>query len=231
MLFGKGNDGMHLGVLISKPLINYRKALDEPKDQDSRPTHRAAVTMAEDFLGIMRGQQEPVNQQIDKALREHVAANRTRLLPIVKTIMLCARQKIPLRGHIDSSTQVKADPTSNHGKFWALLNFCVDAGDSDLAHHLATAPTNAQYISAKIQNQLIVILGDLIRNKILANVKESQFFTIQADEVTDCANVEQMSLVLRYVHPQTSVMTEDLVDFVECDWSSDSKENPLWSGL
>jgi len=217
MLFGKGNDGMDLGVLVSKPLINFRKALDELKDHDSRPTHRAAVTMAEDFLGVMRGEQEPVNQQIDRALRERVAANRTRLLPIVKTIMLCARQNIPLRGHIDSSTQVKADPTSNHGNFWALLNFRVDAGDSDLAHHLATAPKNAQYISAKIQNQLIVVLGDLIRDKILANVKESQFFTILADEVTDCANMEQMSLVLRYVHPQTSVTTEDLVDFVECD--------------
>lgn len=96
-----------------------------------------------------------------------VAANRQRLVSIVKTLLLCGRQNFALRGHLDSSKQTEADPCVNHGNFRALLEFRIDAGDSDLAHHLATAPRNAKYTSATIQNKLINIIGDLIREQIL----------------------------------------------------------------
>ena len=38
-----------------------------------------------------------------------------------------------------------------------------------------------------------------------------------ADEVTDCSNTEQFSMVFRYVDPETSLIREDLVDFLECN--------------
>ena len=38
-----------------------------------------------------------------------------------------------------------------------------------------------------------------------------------ADEVTDCANKEQLSVVLRYLNPDDSSIREDLVTFLECD--------------
>ena len=45
----------------------------------------------------------------------------------------------------------------------------------------------------------------------------AQFFTLIADEVTDCSNKEQLSLVLRYVDRESSQIHEDLVSFVEWD--------------
>ena len=38
-----------------------------------------------------------------------------------------------------------------------------------------------------------------------------------ADEVTDAVNKEQLSLVLRYVDPESDYVREDLVNFFECD--------------
>lgn len=38
-----------------------------------------------------------------------------------------------------------------------------------------------------------------------------------ADEVTDCSNKEQLSIVLRYVNPENSIIREDFVSFIECD--------------
>ena len=38
-----------------------------------------------------------------------------------------------------------------------------------------------------------------------------------ADEVTDCSNKEQLSIVLRYIELETSSIGEDLVAFLECD--------------
>ena len=45
----------------------------------------------------------------------------------------------------------------------------------------------------------------------------AQWYTVVADEVTDCSNKEQLSLVLRYVDPETLLIREDFVDFLECD--------------
>ena len=55
------------------------------------------------------------------------------------------------------------------------------------------------YTSPQIQNELIKCCGDSIRDKVLMDVRNSPFFTVLADEATDAANREQMSIVLRYL--------------------------------
>ena len=82
---------------------------------------------------------------------------------------------------------------------------------------MVTAPANAKYTSPDIQNQVIDVLGDHIQRKIIANVQSAKFLSVVADEVTDCSNKEQLSMVLRYVHPETLLIHEDLIQFVECD--------------
>lgn len=214
MLFGVGREGVDLGVLVSRPLTNFKKALEELKEHDTKCTHCEAVTKADHFMKVMQGHQEPVHHQINTALAERATANRQRLVPIVKTVLFCGRQNISLRGHLDSDKQTKANPSVNHGNFRALLKFRVDAGEYN---HMGTAPGNATYTSATIQNELIEIIGDLIREQILDRVRESKFYPVIADEVTDSANKEQLSLVLRYLNPETGEIAEDLVEFTECD--------------
>lgn len=99
-------------------------------------------------------------------MADRVAINRERLKSIVNTIVLCGRQNIPLRGHYDSGTDVEKHTSANHGNFWALLKFRVEAGDYHCCKkcHL--------YTSADIQNQIITILGDHIREQIIQNVKK-----------------------------------------------------------
>ena len=75
-----------------------------------------------------------------------------------------------------------------------------------------------------MQNQIIDILGDYVQQKILSKVQMAQFFTLIADEVTDCSNKEQLSLVLRYVDRESSQIREDLVSFVECDTGVSGKD-------
>ncbi len=70
----------------------------------------------------------------------------------------------------------------------------MDAGDLVLKEHLETADGNAIYTTKEIQNQMIVVCGDIIRSKILQKVREARFFSIIADEATDSANDEQLCL-------------------------------------
>ena len=97
----------------------------------------------------------------------------------------CGRQNIALRGHRDNITDLEKGllriQANNHGNFWALLNFRVDAGDVVLKEHLAHFAGNATYNSSVIQNQII---SDQIRNKINTNVKSARWFSVIADEIT-----------------------------------------------
>ena len=207
------------GVLVSSPLVNFKKALETLENHTGKLYHKEAVATMDTFLKVMRSQQEKISVQLNDAAKQLVATNRKKLQSIVETIILCGRQNIPLRGHRDSAVDLEGTTSEgkNHGNFWALLQFRISAGDTVLRNHLARAPQNATYTSPDIQNQVINILGDHVRDKILVKVRGAQCFTIIADEVTDSSNKEQLSIVLRYVDPDNYCIHEDFIAFLECD--------------
>lgn len=90
-----------------------------------------------------------------------------------------------------------------HGNFLALLAFRVDAGDTVLGDHLSSGARNAMYTSSTIQNQIIDILADQVRQKIVDNVKRARWYSVIADEVTDVSNKGQLSLSVRHVDVDT----------------------------
>ena len=77
---------------------------------------------------------------------------------------------------------------------------CANTSNDEL-HKMV--PKNATYKSKTTQNQLIDICGEMLTEKIVAEIKEAKFFSILADEATDCSNLEQMSVVIgqNFDHP------------------------------
>ncbi len=96
-----------------------------------------------------------------------------KLRSITATVIFCGQQGLAFRGHAEDGP---FDLSDNRGNFHSLLKFRVDAGDLVLNEHLETADRNAIYTSKEIQNQMIFICGDIIRSKILQNVREAMFF-------------------------------------------------------
>lgn len=135
------------------------------------------------FIKVMTGRKQNIQSQLDEIRAAQIAENRQKIKSIVKTIIFCGRQNVPLRGHRDSALDLERDETANGGHFWALLQFRAAAGDLVLCDHLAHAPRNAVYTSPDVQNQIIDILGDYVRQKIFSLVQKAQFFTVIADEV------------------------------------------------
>ncbi|KAG1663081.1 Round spermatid basic protein 1-like protein [Nymphon striatum] len=71
----------------------------------------------------------------------------------------------------------------------------------DLAHQMATAPINAAYTSATMQNELINIIGDLIREQILGRVRESMSAEVTSNWSTDTLT-DARSLLLAITSPE-----------------------------
>ena len=214
-----GYHGSNPGVLVNRPLTTFGKALELLRKHAAKEHHLTAMVRTDEFRKTMTNQQPSIKSRLDQVLAERVAVNRQKLGSIMKTILFCGRQNIPLRGHRDNATDVERDVmgSDNHGNFLALLNFRIEAGDRVLGEHLSTAARNAIYTSNTIQNQIVDVLSDQVKKQIIQKVKAAKWYTVIADEVSDVSNKEQLSIVLRYVDCDTLVVREDLVCFTECD--------------
>ncbi|XP_013403337.1 52 kDa repressor of the inhibitor of the protein kinase [Lingula anatina] len=217
VLFGvqAGKNSHKLDRLMTSPLTTWTSALRKLKEHDSTSeVHKSAMVTYVEFKNSMESKSVPVIQQLDHALAKRVAENRAKLASIVKTVLLCGRQNLALRGHRDDSSFF--DDSSNTGNFQKLIEFRVDAGDTILGTHCQDAPKNATYRSKTIQNELIDCCREIVITKIAEKVKKAEFFTIMADEATDCSNKEQLPLVLRYYDGSIGKVREDFIGYQEC---------------
>ena len=169
------------GTLVNRPLTNFKKASDILKDHfgcGGRKSHQIAVEKAKAFCNVMTNQVRSIDQQLSSLRAQIAAINWEKLRSIAATIIFCGKQAISLRGHRDDWPALLDSEVDTHnaGNFHALLQFRVDAGDKVLKEYLETAQHNAVYTSKTIQNELIVICGELLRNKILTEVRAAQFF-------------------------------------------------------
>ena len=180
------------GAFIETAFTNFKKMYEVCDTHAEGQSHKDAIVTCDAFVKRMKGTRESIAVQLKAGLGETIQSNRQKLQSIVETLILCGRQNIALRGHRDSGTDVERAQvsTSNHGNFWALLNFRISAGDTVLKEHLQRAGRNATYTSPHVQNEIINILGDQIRDKIFSKVRSSLCYTLIADEVTDCSNKE-----------------------------------------
>ena len=96
-----------------------------------------------------------------------------------------------------------------------MLRYRVDGGDSILAQHLSKASKNATYISKTTQNELIEVCGEIIREKVIEEVKQAKFFTIIADETADVSNIEQFTFCVRYVFEDK--IQEKFIEFLPAE--------------
>ena len=92
-----------------------------------------------------------------------------------------------------------------------------DFGQKQMLSLLSTllSPHATQYTSKTIQNELMEVIGDSIRNDIITEVKQAKFYSVIADEVSDTANREELSLSLHFVF--NGRVKEVFVDFVEVE--------------
>ena len=124
-----------------------------------------------------------------------------------------------LRGHRDNRKYQgeigEPSKITELGNFIELLNFRVDTGDLILKEHLLSAPKNSTSISKTTQNELIECCGNAIEKILINDIEKSKYFSIMENEASDCATLEQLSIVIRYVELNSSIK-EVFLHFFEC---------------
>ena len=196
---------------ITKFHRNFKKLSDDADTHGKLAYHLDAQTKMEEFIATSTNPSQRVDTKISEQSQARVAANRKIMFSILRCLEVAGRQGLAIRGHRDD---LSADEDERQGNFHAVVRFAIASGDSILENHLKSCARNATYMSNKVQNELLVFMAEDLVSLIIKDVKASQFFGVQADEVTDVSGWEQLGISVRYV--KNGEAMEKLVSFVEC---------------
>ena len=93
---------------------------------------------------------------------ENFKQNKALLPSIVDAIMFCARQQIAFRWQRDDKINFDEAPACDEDNFVAIIRMLAEC-NSSLKKHLISGSRNARYVSKTVQNEIIAVYADLIR--------------------------------------------------------------------
>ncbi|GFQ84665.1 uncharacterized protein TNCT_411341 [Trichonephila clavata] len=227
---GKGGH-QNPGKLVSVGFRDWKKAKESFKKHMEKEYHKLCVLQATSFLKISAGKQLDIASQLDSQRTKEIAENRAAIEPIIRTILFCAEQELPLRGDHDSGALSLTRPEKKDEKFRALLRFRIESGDKNLEKHVLNSSKNATYMSPIIQNEVIQTCSDIVTEKVIDRILNAECFSLLGDETMDVSGTEQLSLCIRYFDIpdlQAPVLREDFVGFIPItDQSSENLANVI----
>jgi len=207
--------GQAAGQFVSVPFKNWVVRSQKMNAHAKRDYHLTAMTRMKEFLTRYKNPTKAIDVAFETELQQRIEHNQKVLESLFRIILLCGKQGIPLRGHRDDNIPwFEEEESGNLGNFVELVKFRAET-DEILHTHLENAPRNALYTSKTIQNEMIDVIGAQIRNSILTEVRKAKYFSVIADEVTDVANREQLSISVRYCLDFS--VKEVFLDFVQVE--------------
>lgn len=99
----------------------------------------------------------------------------------------------------------------NQGNFRAILKY-RSHGDTFL-NNIFEEEKGYKYISPKMQNEIICICDQLILKEIVGRVNAAEGFAVLADETTDIATKEQLTLCVRFID-NNNIVNESFLKFI-----------------
>ncbi|CAM4768899.1 unnamed protein product [Rotaria magnacalcarata] len=214
--------GQKLELFVDTPCYKYKHLKHfstSLKSHINSQFHQNSMIATDNFIRTYKDPSLSISSLIDKNRIEKINRNKAILLSIIKIIITCARQNIPIRGHSDESiSEIRSNVDDINcpagSNFIALLKQRIDAGDEILRDHIQYGPKNALYTSSQVQNEIIDCIHKYMLNDILHRI-ENCLFSIIVDETTDASTVEQVSFSIRYYDNKTNDIREDFLAFIE----------------
>lgn len=188
-----------LGSFMVRPYMKFKDIHEDCRKHVSSHYHKTSTAAAKSFL-----ENVPVDVQLQSGHQKMIEENKQILSSIISCIIFCGTHDLPLRGK-----------EGDEGVFFDLLNLRIDCGDEKLKSHLDRCRKNAVYTSPKIQNEIIRLSGEVVKERIIEDCKQAKAYAVMADETADIAGKEQLSIGLRFYDESQEKIREEFVGYIQ----------------
>ncbi len=163
-------------------------------------THQDAEARVSRFLKT-RQPGTDIEARLLKQTAEQQACAIKGLLSIIDVVIRLGMRAVALRGNWNK------EENEEDGNFLFFVKWKATF-DKALEDHLRHAPKKAKFTSPRIQNEIVSICENIIRDRIISKIP--RYWSVMADEMTDVMFTEQMSICIRFVNENAEVCEEFL---------------------
>src|SRR6218665_1130209 len=123
-----------------------------------------------------------VIQLQSESAAQQISENRHYVKTVAETLLLTATQNLAQRGHRETAAGLGENP----GNFRKILDLVIRY-DISISERFKTGSLVNRYTSKDIQNEILITIADMIRDQIIEEVKESNYFSVLVDETKGAA--------------------------------------------
>ena len=174
------------GAWVTRPVKNWVKATTLLSNHEKSEWHLAAIEVQ--AMSETAKQHGDVVDQLIAASEVERQQNRELMKKLIRSLYFLVRHRIP-------HTTI----------FEGIVELQIDNGNEQLKVHSQKSPSNATYLSKATTAELLRNISHTIEQGLLTCLKASQFFSIMADESTDIATMEEISVCGRWLEKGKAV--------------------------
>ncbi|XP_073517607.1 52 kDa repressor of the inhibitor of the protein kinase isoform X1 [Phyllobates terribilis] len=138
--------------------------------------------------------------------------NKDYVKSLFEIVLLMGKQNVSLEGRSFKDPDGVYSPDN----FQALLDYRINSGDEVLRKRFEMLAVNQEYCSRFQQEQILEVCDSCIREELMRDVRNSQFFSIIVEDAVDLAGEEHMPIFIRHID-DTNNLHEDFVGFLFCE--------------
>ena len=168
------------GAWVQRAINNWIKATELMNKHALSEWHKAAVE--KEVFAKMAERHGDIIEGMVKVSEEEKRRNLELIKKLVRSLYFLVKHRIP---HTTT--------------FSDLITLQVDNGDKQLEQHKDAGARNASYMSSLSIGEFLNSISHHLEQGLLSRLRKSPFLSILADESTDVASKEEMSICARWV--------------------------------
>ncbi|XP_075707457.1 52 kDa repressor of the inhibitor of the protein kinase isoform X2 [Rhinoderma darwinii] len=143
------------------------------------------------------------------SMTEEERYNKDYVKSLFEIVLLMGKQNISFEGRNFKNHSGVYTPDN----FQALLEYRINSGDEVLRRRFEMLAVNQEYCSRFQQEQILEVCESCIREEVMRDVRNSQFFSIIVEDAVDLAGEEQMPIFIRHIDDANN-LHEEFVGFL-----------------
>jgi hypothetical protein len=146
---------------------------------------------------------------------ETTLTDAKRIQLMFESVLFCARQGIVMKGQIKKPLyQYSDEECDENDQVKALAEFLSRAATNDYGpNSQSKRPSNATFLSKQTQDRILETCRDMLTSRLVAEVKEAQFFSLVAEKILKDDDGIRIPLFVRFVDKDLKIR-EELLQYV-----------------